>query len=83
MKLESAGASLNLLDEACWRACIAFAEKMDPLWRVSAIFVRLQTERCLGPRMVSRLRQRYRRLVKRDTKDGRIGTIFGWWPVDP
>jgi glycosyltransferase involved in cell wall biosynthesis len=84
-----AGVALENGDWEEYHNCIAFADEMNRLWRISPASLRLSLKRLLGGTTWCRLRQLGMRFgyfrtpsANKGDWDWRVGGTFGWWPTD-
>jgi glycosyltransferase involved in cell wall biosynthesis len=79
--ISAASNSIDIGDWQEYRNSIAFADEMDPFWRVSLASLRLRLKRILGSTLWQKLRQLNTPLGAHIANDA-IGSTFGWWPTD-
>jgi glycosyltransferase involved in cell wall biosynthesis len=85
----AAGVALEAGRISDYRHAIAFADKMDPLWRRSSYFPRLLLKRWIGGYLWKKLRVLVRALGRESNATNspiisswRVGDRYGWWPED-
>jgi glycosyltransferase involved in cell wall biosynthesis len=82
VKLANRALENNDLQE--YRKCLAFAEQMDPFWKVSTASGRLRVRRLLGATLWRRLRHLFMQLgyVPAADENEWVDNTYGWWPAD-